>query len=176
MYRWMWGDVMGETTEYPKIADWLPHLDAHPNATFFGNTSKPHKARDLATELRALLADRDALKAKAPPARKLREYKGVTFRDGKWWVRDSAIHAEPRGHVGHSSVANLLFFLHTSFTDADHAAIYALREQPYEPAQTVEDVVRGIIDGSTMCRASLAQTCARLRAAVAAEMAQGEGR
>ncbi|MFN9086709.1 MAG: hypothetical protein ACK5W7_04190, partial [Gemmatimonadaceae bacterium] len=118
------------TSKTPMIDAVLVRLGLRPEWGFllspdgFVHSTSTNNAA-LATELRALLAERDALKAKAPPARKLREYKGVTFRDGKWWVRDSAIHAEPRGHVGHSSVANLLFFLHTSFTDADHAAIYA---------------------------------------------------
>ena len=91
------------------------------------------------------------------PVRKLREYKGVTYRDGKWWLRDKRFH----------SVANLLFFRHESFTDADHAAIYALREQPYEPVETVEDVLLDVVelwDSDTLKRYA-----ARLRAAVAAE-------
>jgi hypothetical protein len=51
---------MGKTTEFPTIADWLRQLDAYPNATVFGTTRK-YTARDLATELRALLAERAVL-------------------------------------------------------------------------------------------------------------------
>jgi hypothetical protein len=97
--------------------------------------------------------------------RKLREYKGVTYRGGSWHYRDTSAFMASALISGYCD----------TFTDADHAAIYALRDDPYEPVEPVEDIVRGIINGESMCRASLAQVSARLRAAVAAEMAQGEG-
>ena len=154
---------MGETKEFPKIADWLRHLDAYPNATLFGNTRK-HTARDLATELRALLADRDAWKAKAEarpeaPGRRLRAYKGVTYRDGAWYTPDGKRYEMASGVVWNKSVT-------LSLTDLDIPALLALRDDPYEPVETLEDVVREWFKEwvcSTAVASGVADLCTRLR-------------
>lgn len=120
----MIGRVIDVSDDFdPNISDWHMRLPR-------GSSIDGHA---LATELRALLAERDALAAKLTPVRKLREIKGVTYSDDVWWLRG----------VSFGSVSLLVNLRGgEGFTDADHAAIYALREQPYEPVETVEEVFR----------------------------------
>jgi hypothetical protein len=131
----------------------LRQLDAYPNATVFGKTRK-YTARDLAIELRAVLAEREWLAAQwdahqnakndatqprdafgiqgASHQRRLRSYKGVTYREGKWC------------HPSHMSQANVYLALSANFnnpTDADHAALLALRDDPFEPVETLEAII-----------------------------------
>ena len=122
-------------TKYPKIQRVLDRSAEMGEQDSF--TSYAPFMNDLATELRALLAERDALAAKVPqPVRKLREYKGVTYADGNW--RNSA--------GSWASVSQLIAWVANSssprLTDADHAAIYALREQPYETVREDRQVIR----------------------------------
>lgn len=124
----------------------------------------------LATELRALLAERDALAAKLPtPVRKLREYKGIVYDPGckKW--RDGPVHF--------NRAVDVVVRRHLPI--ADHAAIYALRDDPWERILSVEDVLLGIVesvrDGYAV---KVEDAAAYLRAAVAdspAPLANGGG-
>ncbi len=101
----------------------------------------------LATELRALLAERERLAGqvteweghaqtyeagmvaaqrelaalKAPAPRRLREHKGVTYRDGRWHIEGKPF-----------DNAFTLMYWYAEFVDADHAALMLLKEQPYE--------------------------------------------
>ncbi len=111
----------------------------------------------LATELSALLAERDRLAGevteweghaqtyeagmvaaqrelaalKAPtPSRRLREYKGVTYRDGRWHIAEMPF-----------DNAFTLMYWYSEFVDADHAALLALRDDPYEKVETLEAVL-----------------------------------
>ena len=94
---------------------------AYADARSGGNLTIP--MYEVLREVDALLAEREALKAKVPqPVRKLREYKGVTYADGRWWFKG----------LSYDKAARVIAIV-CGFTDADHAAIYALREQPYEP-------------------------------------------
>jgi hypothetical protein len=201
---------MGKTTEFPTIADWLRQLDAYPNATVFGQTRK-YTARDLATELRALLADRDAwvteravlrqeckdraeceqslarwneelaadrdawkekaedaerrlddekalrFEAQRPAARRLREYKGVTYREGGYcYLNGDATTPD--------AVTACRWWLGVSATDADHAALLALRDDPFVQVETLEDVVNEWCDDLMLLTPSLrADLCTRLR-------------
>jgi hypothetical protein len=86
----------------------------------------------------------------------LREYKGVTYRDGKWWFRE----------LSYDKAARLIAIV-CGFTDTDHAALLALRDDPYEPVPTLEAVVQSwyeaeIADAPEMDTNDL---CVRLRAA-----------
>ena len=63
---------------------------------------------------------------------KLREYKGVTYREGVF-VDASGDDWEFAASV----IANNL----NSFTDTDHTALMDLKNNPYEPIQTLEYVV-----------------------------------
>ena len=144
-------------TEYPRITELLDNCARWPDWRKYN--------KDLETELRALLAERDALKAKAQPVRKLREYKGVTYDpmqgqyvNGGLWRFDGS---------DYETVALLIHQNDFDFTDADHAAIYALRDDPYKPVETVEDIVRDVVRCGTMDFIDSYAT--RLRAAVAAE-------
>ena len=99
------------------------------------------------------------------PVRKLREYKGVTYDpmqgqyvNGGLWRFDGS---------DYETVALLIHQNDFDFTDADHAAIYALRDDPYKPVETVEDIVRDVVRCGTMDFIDSYAT--RLRAAVAAE-------
>ena len=126
-----------------------------------------HECERLAKELLALLAERDALAAKAPMERKLREYKGVTYRDGKFCI----------GLGRYSNAVSFVWFHRDAFGDEDVAHLIALRDDPYEPIETVEAVLRELANEGDYHRrdASVGAYATRLRAAVAAEMAQGEG-
>ncbi len=122
----------------PMIDALLAHCDKYPsNAWYF--TEPGIKARDVAAELRDLLAERDALKAKldaqTPPPRRLREYKGVTYREGKW-------HALGHTFASAVSVCSIIDYA----TDADHAALLALRDDPYEPVETVEQIIEAALN------------------------------
>lgn len=62
---------------------------------------------------------------------KLREYKGVTYREGRWRY-DQCIYA---------MVSALIADFRDTFTDADHAALMDLKNNPHEPIQTLEDII-----------------------------------
>ncbi len=150
-------------TEYPTI-DWVCK---DTDAGILLNSADRLK---LATELRTLLAERDALAAKAQPepVRKLREYRGIVYDPGceKW--RDGPVHF--------NRAVDAVACRHP-LTDADHAAIYALRDDPYEPVETVNDILVDFARDLSTGRVVFHDTfVTRIRAAVAAEKAQGEGR
>jgi hypothetical protein len=63
---------------------------------------------------------------------KLRQYKGVTWNQLHWET------AEGRGY---DRAASLIAAYPRKFTDDDHAALMDLKNNPYEPIQTLEDVV-----------------------------------
>lgn len=64
--------------------------------------------------------------------KKLRSYKGVLYNPGgKRWVYD---------YLTYPSAASLIAD-HTHFTDADHAELMRLKEEPYEKAPRLEDVI-----------------------------------
>jgi hypothetical protein len=79
--------------------------------------------------------EKDIGKLTPTPPRRLREYKGVTYTpDTKlWW--------SPSKQSVASSVAEAVCKF-DGFTDADHAALLALRDDPWELVETLEDVVR----------------------------------
>jgi hypothetical protein len=92
------------------------------------------RCNQVATAVRALQAENAALKAPAAP-RRLREYKGVTY---------DATENYPWRYLGDGfkSAAGVIHYRYGTFTDADHAAIYALKDDPYLPVETLEDVLR----------------------------------
>jgi hypothetical protein len=106
---------------------------------FKSNASRYHghgyrlRLRDVMNEVDAIIAERDALKAVATPTppRRLREYKGVTYKGGKWYYCDAWA----------MSAASLIYSFPGKFTDADHAALLALRDDPWE---TLEEVVMAL--------------------------------
>jgi len=107
-------------------------LDTNATADDFANLLDPEwfEFAERIELLRALLAERDALKAPTPQ-RRLRENKGVQYRDGKWhWQGFSFHHA-----------AFCIASWPTHGDDADHAALLALRDDPWEKVETLEDVV-----------------------------------
>lgn len=65
--------------------------------------------------------------------RKLREYKGVTFKDGHWRHSDGD---------SYSTVASLIVVNRQTLTDDDHAELMRLKAEPYEKVPRLEDVVR----------------------------------
>ena len=69
-----------------------------------------------------------------PAARRLREYKGVTYQDGAFHY---SAHWSPR----FSAIRACVDFICTA-DDADHAALLDIKANPYEPVETLEDVVR----------------------------------
>lgn len=111
----------------------------------------------LANEIRAL----QALAATAVlPVRKRREVKGVTYQTDAWCL----------GAEKWTSVSRLIAWCSegdTTITDEDHAALYALKDDPYEPVDTLVQVVMSILndaaDGETH---SVRTYVARIRAAI----------
>lgn len=86
-----------------------------------------------AQDTQALSTEIDALTAKPAPARKLRKYKGIIYFNGAFrcdWELNGAFNA----------VTACSHFL-TDATDEDHAALIALRDNPYEKEQTLEEVL-----------------------------------
>lgn len=80
---------------------------------------------EMGREMASVVAERDALKAQQPKVeRKLRAYKGVTYRDGKWWD----------AHVFFTHAYAVLNWDRRKWTDDDHAPLMALKAQPYEDA------------------------------------------
>ena len=105
----------------PEISGW--HIGLARGSSIDGHA--------LATELRALLAERDALAAKlTPPVRNLREVKiGLT----RYRVSDGVLQAI--GFNGQwAKVGSIL--------PQDAAAIADLYANPFEPVETVEEVFR----------------------------------
>jgi FtsZ-binding cell division protein ZapB len=200
---------MGKTTEFPTIADWLRQLDAYPNATVFGKTRK-YTARDLATELRALLAeravlqkecndraeceqslarwneelaaDRDAWQEKAedaerrlddekalrfeaqrPAARRLRAAQFDGYDDWYRW-NDGTLEAL----VGNPPRWKAQTIIRTEWMHA----VAALRDDPFEPVETLEGVVREFSkDFAYLSREAQADLCTRIRAWLAQQPA-----
>lgn len=153
---------MTDTTQYPFIklaAEW---------------EAKHHALRtqiaEMGREMASVVAERDALKAQQPkaPERKLREVNGATYQDGRWWYKN----------FSYRTVCSLIAQWNVTFTDADFPAIYALKDDPYEPVETVDEVLKeflvwgykqGMTDANTR-----APWCTRLRAAFAAEQGGAE--
>jgi hypothetical protein len=196
---------MGETTEFPTIADWLRQLDAYPNATLFGQTRK-YMARDLATELRALLADRavlqkecndraeceqslarwneelaadrDAWKAKAEDAeRRLDDEKALRFeaqRPAARRLRAVQFDGYDDWYRWHDGTLEALVGNPPRWKAQTHIrtewmhAVAALRDDPYEPVQTLEGVVWEFSkDFAYLSREAQAELCTRLRTWIA---------
>jgi hypothetical protein len=154
----MWGDVMGETTEYPMVLDIIA---THEQGFVFRDGFYMGK---LAKELGALLADRDAWRAKAEarpeaPGRRLREYEHGTHR---YRVEDGEIVCAERG----SNVWRKADWVPASALDS----IGSLVRDPFEPVETLEGVVvdclsrtRSETSGYRTIDEAVAETCARLR-------------
>jgi hypothetical protein len=66
--------------------------------------------------------------------RRFREYKGVTYRDGKWWYHQKL--------SSYTSAVQACYHFIGLASDEDHAALLALRDDPYEPVETLEDVIK----------------------------------
>lgn len=117
----------------------------------------------LVDELRALLAERDELQAKVDAQiapRRLRSYKGVTYRDAAWYTPDGKRYEMASGVVWNKSVT-------LSLTDLDIPALLALRGDSYQPVETFEDVVEDWYWGTPMvsvAKSDRENLCARLRA------------
>jgi len=137
-------------TEYPRITKLLDNCARWPDWRKYN--------KDLATELRALLAERDALTTKAQPVRKLREYYSETIKTS-YRVRDGVL--EVRHNEGGWCATSAI-------NVKDVSAVADLMCDPYEPAETVEDVLREMCDYSRRLE-NVPKYAARLRAAVAAE-------
>ena len=166
---------------HPMIDALLAECDEHPEWNFISRHGPFIRAVDvknatLATELRALLAEREKLADEnetlrnwlpTPPTRKLREYKGVTYEDGAFRVVLGG------NKWAFQTVAALIAGFPNSFTDADHAPIYALKDDPYEPVETVEDVLHEMYNALGASEIILPEyheeVITRLRAAFAAE-------
>ncbi len=165
------------------MMDHVLHADA--NGLVWLNSRKD--IATLAGEIRALRADRDHYKEQAEgykslvegykslveewkaraeaaeralpggttPPRRLRPYKGVTYREGVF-VDASGDDWEFAASV----IANNL----GTFTDADHAALLALRDDPYEPVETLEDVVDKWWEELVGSAVDVPALCTRLRA------------
>jgi hypothetical protein len=73
---------------------------------------------------------------------KLREYKGVTYRGGEWIDADSVKWTTATDCLYHNSAPrSYKESKQVDLTDADHAALMDLKNNPYEPNPTLEDVV-----------------------------------
>jgi hypothetical protein len=122
--------------EYPTLKKLLSGCEQrHPDAVLCFADDRI-AVSDVATELRALLSERDALAAQAEarpeaPGRRLREYKGVTYRDGAWC----------RGDQRFGTAAHVITADDSDCTDADHAELLALRDDPWQDAGTLEDAI-----------------------------------
>ena len=135
-------------TEYPRITELLDNCARWPDWRKYN--------KDLETELRALLAERDALKAKVtPPVRKLREYYSETIKTS-YRVRDGVLELLHNQGVWAAP---------TAINVKDFSAVADLMCDPYEPVETVEDVLREMEQQPD----SASSFVDRLRAAVAAE-------
>ncbi len=109
----------------------------------------------------ALLAEIDALKAKGdaqtpPQPRRLREYKGVTYREGEWYKEGLL--------GGIKNVFNALYCFFAAATDDDYRALLALRDDPYEPVETLESVVDKWWEELVGSAVDVPALCTRLRA------------
>jgi hypothetical protein len=138
----------------------------------------------LANELRALLADRDRLAGevteweghaqtyeagmvaarrelaalKAPAPRRLREYKGVVYRENAWETPDGKRYEMASGVVWNKSVT-------LSLTDLDIPALLALRDDPEYPVETLEEVIHAWSNaGPLLSNYRIDDLCYRLRA------------
>ncbi len=69
---------------------------------------------------------------------KLREYKGVTYRDGAWWFEEMAYSEAVRVLADMDSTRHRI-------TDADHAALMDLKANPFEPTPYLESLLDTLI-------------------------------
>ncbi len=63
---------------------------------------------------------------------KLREYNGVVYKDGEWYNEHG---------LSYRNVFQALSIFFEDAVDEDHIALLDLKNNPYEPIQTLEDVV-----------------------------------
>ena len=156
---------MTDTTQYPSIHQILGYAET---GTEIYKWSKQNVAL-LAAEIHALIAERDALKAQQPkvPERKLREYTSVA--SGARYRVDNGVIEFWDGH-------NSLWREPHAVNVLDVVPLSELVESPYEPVETVEEVLRAyssdIIDA--WHKGGYSEPCVkayvtRLRAAATAE-------
>jgi hypothetical protein len=97
------------------------------------------------------------------PPRRLREHKGVTFNStspGLWYY----------GSVGYNNVAVLIANNLKAFTDDDHAALLALRDDPEETLETLEEVIHEWSNaGPVLSNYRIGDLCYRIRAWLATQ-------
>ena len=147
----------------PMIDRVLPMIEKRGDVDIVYGSKRFGTQAEFATELRALLAERERLAGEvteweghaqtyeagmvaaqrelaalnAPASRRLRQYKGVVYENEHWLCRQFG--------MTYSTVSALIAAHKHHFTDADHAALMLLKEQPYEdswePGETLEDVV-----------------------------------
>lgn len=105
-----------------------------------------------------------------PPVRKLREVKGVTYRDGFWVDADGCKWEGASGVIWNNNLRNPRQ-KQEELTDADFPAIYALKDDPYEPVETVEVVLEEFANVTNWDKRGnmVSAIAARIRAAVIAE-------
>ena len=78
---------------------------------------------------------RKKAEATPTPPRRLREWKGVAYRE------DHAPHAWRYKGEGYDAAFMVMANHPYDFTDADHAALLALRDDPEEPVETLESII-----------------------------------
>ena len=122
----------------------------------------PHDWQGLVGEPEALVP----YVAIAPRPTRLREYKGVTFRDGKWWYN---VHS-------YDTAWRVIMYLQvipgTEWTDADHAALLDLKANPTEedPDAVVEELRPWVPADESIREELLQRLAATVRAIVLSEV------
>lgn len=107
-----------------------------------------------------------ALLSPSTPMRRLREYKGVTFKGG-YWLYEGREYRKAASVIADSSL----------LTDADHAALLALRDDPWETVETVkplEDVLWAAFRGCPTGSDVYAYTADAVRAWIADQVSSDD--
>ncbi len=162
----------------PLIERFLHSLGSYGSAQWWMEGEEVSFA-EIKTALQNVLAENVALKAQQPkaPVRKLREVKGVTYLDGFWVDADGCKWEGASGVIWNNNLRNPRQ-KQGELTDADFLAIYALKDDPYEPVETVEEVLRemyGLFGVSMIAMPKYHEdVITRLRAAFAAEQGGAE--
>jgi hypothetical protein len=104
------------------------------------------------------------------PPRRLRDYRGIVFRDGLFYYRDG-----DAGTV--DALTACRYWIGVAATDDDHAELLALRDNPEEPVETLEDAMNefALVSGGSgwsNSSSTLAAWIKRIRAVVLATQPQ----
>ena len=114
-----------------EVTEWEGHAQTYEAGMVAARRELAHMTKQAKDAWSVAESYRVKAEATTTTPRRLREYKGVTYRDGSWYFKD----------LSYAYAASVIAFYFGDFDDADHAELLALRDDPEYPCETLEEIV-----------------------------------